>query len=221
MPDTSTAFDAAVSPPKSEPRSAPPKRHIAPEEMRRRLINATIGCLVEHGYASTTTQKVQERAGVSRGALLHHFPTKSVMFLAAVQQLAHDQGDELRAVAAAGPPNSDRLHFAVTQLRQTMSGPLYVAGYELWMAARTDETLREILAPYERGVGQQLRELAVELFGPELAALPGFSIAFESLLQMLRGLALADILRSNPDVEGQLLSAWVVAFPALCEGAAP
>ncbi|MDT5024109.1 MAG: hypothetical protein QOE61_535, partial [Micromonosporaceae bacterium] len=44
-------------------------------EMRVRLLDATIECLVEYGYAGTTTPRVAEKAGVTRGAQVHHFPS--------------------------------------------------------------------------------------------------------------------------------------------------
>ncbi len=54
---------------------------------REALLDATIACLVEDGYANTTTSKVAERAGVSRGAHLHHFQTRSALVAAATSAL--------------------------------------------------------------------------------------------------------------------------------------
>ena len=48
------------------------------------LLDATVRCLVTHGYAGTTTQRIQDEAGVSRGALLHHFASKSELLVAAI-----------------------------------------------------------------------------------------------------------------------------------------
>ncbi|NEW35431.1 TetR/AcrR family transcriptional regulator [Nocardia cyriacigeorgica] len=191
-------------------------RKIDPIEMRRRLTEATVQCLVEFGYAGTTTLRVQDRAGVSRGALLHHFPSKADMFVAAVQRVAEQQARDIRAALAQGDPTEDRVRFAISVLRSAMSGPLYLAGYELWMAARTDDNLREVLAPYERQVGKELRILGAEAFGPELASQPGFSVAFEALIELLRGQALTSILRADPAREDRVLAAWTAAFPLLC-----
>ncbi|MGW5570395.1 TetR/AcrR family transcriptional regulator [Nocardia thailandica] len=194
-------------------------RRTNPVEMRRRLIEATVTCLVEHGYAGTTTLRVQQLAGVSRGALLHHFPSKADMFVAAVQRVAQQQADDIRGALAAPFPADGRIEFAIDVLRRAMSGPLYLAGYELWMAARTDPELRAVLAPYEREVGKGIRQLGAEAFGPEYATQPGFPVAFESLLQLLRGQALTSILRTSPDTENLVLSAWASTFPALCAAA--
>ena len=191
-------------------------RRIDPGAVRRRVVEATVECLVEHGYAGTTTQRVQVQAGVSRGALLHHFPSKPAMFLAAVQHVGEQQDLAVRAAAERTVSGSDRLEFAFEVLHDAMSGPLYLAGYELWMAARTDSDLRSVLTPFERTVGQNLRELGVMIFGPEFSTLPGFPTAFESLVQMFRGLALTGVLRENPDREKELMAAWRSVFPAMC-----
>src|ERR1700712_781711 len=71
--------------------------------MRQRLLDATIECLVEHGWSGTSTTLVSQRAGVSRGAQLHHFPTKNDLALAAGAHLSDMRRDELRAAAADLP----------------------------------------------------------------------------------------------------------------------
>src|ERR1700687_2978711 len=55
---------------------------------RVRLLDAAIDCLVEYGYAGTTTPRVAERAGVTRGAQVHHFGSKTDLLGAAIEQLA-------------------------------------------------------------------------------------------------------------------------------------
>ncbi|MEV6217467.1 helix-turn-helix domain-containing protein [Nocardia sp. NPDC051833] len=72
------------------------RRTVDPVQMRSRLVEATVSCLVEFGYARTTTLRVQQRAGVSRGALLHHFPSKPDMFVAAVRSVAEQQSVRMR-----------------------------------------------------------------------------------------------------------------------------
>src|SRR6195952_4880302 len=67
--------------------------------MRQRLLDATFECLVEHGFSGTSTTLVSRRAGVSRGAQLHHFPTKNDLVLAAVEPLSAVSGLELREAA--------------------------------------------------------------------------------------------------------------------------
>src|SRR5688572_11844871 len=67
--------------------------------MRARLLEATVDCLVERGFSHTSTTLVSERAGVSRGAQLHHFPTKNDLVVAAVEHLTDVRGADLAAAA--------------------------------------------------------------------------------------------------------------------------
>ncbi|MET7994678.1 TetR/AcrR family transcriptional regulator [Amycolatopsis sp. NPDC005232] len=158
------------------------------------LLDATVGCLVEFGYAGTTTQRVQERAGVSRGALLHHFGSKADLFVAAIHYIAEQQ---LAQVRLAGADSRRQL---VTALREAMSGPLFLAGLELWLGARTDPALRAALLPAERELGRELRK-AFESTGDD-------RVGYESLLMVLRGLALTSILRDDTTVADAVVDRW-------------
>src|SRR3954449_2997046 len=84
--------------------------------MRARLLEATVECLVERGFAGTSTTLVSERAGVSRGAQLHHFPTKNDLVVAAVEHLAERRGAELEAAAAQLPAGGRRTRAVVAML---------------------------------------------------------------------------------------------------------
>jgi AcrR family transcriptional regulator len=169
------------------------------EDTRARLLAATIECLVEHGYAGTTTQRVQDRAGLSRGALLHHFATKEALLVAAVSHVADGQISAARAEAAAGAASEVEL------LHHVMSGPLFLAGLELWQAARTEPALRAALLPAERRVGAAVRELLDELFPASRTS----RAEVDGLLALYRGLALTSVLRSDADLDRQVLDLWV------------
>lgn len=194
---------AAPEPP--APRLPPRSQQQRREDTRARLLAATIECLVEHGYARTTTQRVQDRAGLSRGALLHHFATKEALLVAAVSHVADAQISAVRAEAAAGAASE------VDLLHRVMSGPLFLAGLELWQAARTEPALRAALLPAERRVGVAVRQVLDELF-------PGSHwgrVELGGLLALYRGLALTSVLRSDAALDRQVLQLWVdgVAAP--------
>src|SRR5580693_949170 len=73
------------------------------DETRRALLDAVVESLIEVGFARTTTLEVQRRADVSRGALLHHFPSKAELLVAAVDHLAEMRARELRLLALELP----------------------------------------------------------------------------------------------------------------------
>src|SRR5215212_9497832 len=89
---------------KLEPVRAPRTQQQRREETRRALLDAAVESLIEVGFARTTTLEVQRRADVSRGALLHHFPSKAELLVAAVDHLAEMRARELKALSSQLPP---------------------------------------------------------------------------------------------------------------------
>lgn len=180
------------------------------EQTRQRLLDAAMMSLVEHGYAGTTTQRVQERTGVSRGALLHHFGSKAELFAAAVHHIADLRIAQIRTVAQAA--DQPGLRALVLAIHDAMSGPAFLAAMELWTASRTDPELREALLPAERRLGQALREEFEGVAGitdPELAR-----TTFESLLALLRGLELGRIMRPDDALAASIIDQWLARVPA-------
>lgn len=153
---------------------------------RSRLIEATIRCLVKYGYSDTTTPKVAEEAGLSRGAMLHHFENGRQLMQATLSEL---HAKRLRAFRrAAGSLEHDArtlLHAYWAQLLR----PNFIAFQELAMAARTDRQLAETLEPVQAEFRERWHELAVELF-PEWADDPqAFKTALALTQNALEGMA--------------------------------
>ena len=120
--------------------------------MRARLLEATVELLVERGFAGTSTTLVSERAGVSRGAQLHHFPTKNDLVVAAVEHLTEMRGAELAAAAAALPEGPHHTRAVLAVLADHFTSPVFAAALELWVAARTDAALSAAVEPLEQRV---------------------------------------------------------------------
>ena len=135
---------------------------------REALFAATIDCLVEVGYANTTTREVAQRAGVSRGAQTHHFPTKTDLVLGAIEHLFGQQAMRYRAAFADLPPAERTLERAVGLLWEIVSGPTYPAVLEVTVAARTDPALRVVVHGMATVLEQTVVGLLTELF-------PGFA----------------------------------------------
>lgn len=182
-----------------------------------RLLEATVECLVERGWSGTTTTVVAERAGVSRGAQLHHYPTKATLVMAALAHLAERRAAELRAEAVALPADpKERLDRVVDTLAAAFTGPLFVAALELWVAARTDPELRAALLPLESRVGRQMHRLTVELLGVDEKS-PGVREAVQATLDLLRGLGVANLLSDDSVRREALLAAWKRQLSTLLE----
>lgn len=132
------------------------------EATRELLLDATVKTLVAEGYRGTTTLEVERRAGVSRGARIHHFPTKASLLAGAVDHLFDSLGshfDEAFGDAGGTLDAATRIRTGVHFLWSIYRQPAYSAVLELNLAARTDEELRERLQP----VAERHRELAVDM----------------------------------------------------------
>ena len=182
---------------------------------RAALVRATVDTLVERGYAHTTTQEVQRRAGVSRGALTHHFTAKSDLLLAAVDHLYEEFSGSVRETAAGLPADPvARVRLGIELVWERFHGPLFIAAMELWIAARTDPELRAALLPHERRLGAQLRELAAEVFGEQVARHPASEAMYQVLLTSMRGQALTYALQPDAPRDGQYLRHWLAIVEA-------
>ena len=104
-------------------------------QTRRAILDAAIDCLVNYGYAGATTVQIQAQAGISRGRLLHHFPSRDSLLVAAVEHLTEARLAEVLAQAAAKTRQKDRIDAAVEAMWENMTGPLFIAANELWNAA--------------------------------------------------------------------------------------
>ena len=175
--------------------------------MRLRLLEATVECLVERGYSGTSTTLVSERAGVSRGAQLHHFPTKNDLVVAAVEHLTEMRGAEVAAAVDRLPSGGRRTRAVLTMLGEHFSSPVFTAALELWVAARTDEVLLAAVGPLEQRVGREVHRLTVEALGADESK-PGVRELVQATLDLVRGLGLADIVTDDARRRRRILDHW-------------
>ena len=175
-------------------------------ETRTRLLDATVESLIEVGYAGTTTTGVCDRAGLSRGAQVHHFPKKSDLVIQAVAHLAWKQASQMRERAEKLPPDN-RTARLIDMIVELFAQPLFEAAIELWVAARTDRELLDSLLEFERGAGRHLSATWHE-FAPDDSSAPNFDAVMELTMHMARGMALQRILRSDESRRLELIELW-------------
>lgn len=178
--------------------------------MRLRLMEATVDCLVELGWARTTTTVVSRRAGVSRGAQLHHFPSKQALVVAAVEHLTDRRRDDMR-VSVASLSAERRTSGVLDILASHFVSPVFFAALELWVAARTDAELRESVAPLERRMGRETHAYAVELLGID-ETLGDNRHLVQATLDLLRGLGLAASLTDDTKRRATVLDSWAAVL---------
>lgn len=187
--------------------------------MRARLLEATVECLEERGFAATSTTLVSERAGVSRGAQLHHFPTKNDLVVAAVEHLTVMRAAELAAAAAALPTGPRRTRAVLQMLGDHFASPVFTAALELWVAARTDPALLAAVSPLEQRVGRETHRMTVELLGAD-ESVPGTRELVQATLDLVRGLGLANTITDDAKRRSRILDRWAVMIDRTLEATA-
>ncbi|MEU9301727.1 TetR/AcrR family transcriptional regulator [Streptomyces sp. NPDC048269] len=192
----------AVTSPKQGPAQGP--KQARSRVTRRHLLEAAVSCLAEHGWAGSTVSVVAERAGVSRGAAQHHFPTREDLFTAAVEYVAEERSTALRDLFHAGPAARTSVVEALVDL---YTGTLFRAALQLWVAASNEEQLRPRVTELEARVGRETHRIAVELLGAD-ESVPGVRETVQGLLDMARGLGLANVLTDDTARRARVVAQW-------------
>ena len=197
------ARDAAPGPRSRSERTA---------DSRLLILDAAVACLVEEGYAGASTLAVQARAGVSRGRLLHHFPSRAELLVAAAEHLATTQLEGVRHRAAAlmddEPTGRERVDRAIDLMWATFQEPPFWAAMELWTAARTDPELRAGLRSEERRLRAAIAAVADGIWGPEIARAPLYAELTELLFTSMRGVAVVYAFEDRPAATDPHLALW-------------
>lgn len=189
--------------------------------MRTRLLDAAVESLVEVGYAGTTTLEVQKRAGVPRGTLQHHFPTKADLLAGAVEHLADRRFDQLTREFAELPDSADRLAAAVELTMRMLSGPSFWAALEMWVGARTDPELLAAFLPLEHRLFELMHTSIRDIFRAEFPDDPRVPTITEFTIEIMTGLAMRVLLTGELDRNRIIQQRWRNAVRILLGTAHP
>lgn len=200
--------------------SSPRRRVDRSADSRALILDAAVNCLAEQGYAATTTLAIQARAGVSRGRLLHHFPSRDALLVAAAQHLAGTRlADMERWVAESLDTGGGRrrLERATELLWEQFRQPYFWASVELWTASRTRADLRESLHPEEQRLGTAVRSVISTMYGPVISSHPRFGLVRELLFTSMRGVAMTYTFDVRDPGTDRHLPMWIDAAARLLD----
>jgi AcrR family transcriptional regulator len=183
--------------------------------MRTKLLEATVDCLIETGYAGTTTTAVVERAAVSRGAILHHFPTKADLVSTAVEHVMEKRLAAFRDQFAKFKIDENLVDSIIQVLWGEINGPIFYAWLELLVASRTDADLKKKVAPIAERWTENVDATFRDIFGiPRTADKHPLALAPIVTFMILEGLALERIARpKDPALEKRVLKALKTMAP--------
>lgn len=211
-PAARTAAEQGRAVPAAGPRAEREPKQDRSRATRMRVLEAAVACLAEHGWSGSTVAVVCARAGVSRGAAQHHFPTREELFTAAIAHVAEQWlaavRDRARSLPPAGP---DRTHAVVDLLVAVHTGPLFRAALHLWTATTEQERLRPGVAALEARIGREAHRLAVECLGADESR-PGVRETVQATLDMARGLGLANLLSDDSARRAGIVRQWAAVL---------
>ncbi len=179
------------------------------QNTRNTILDAAIRCFYRYGYNNTTTEKIANEAGVSRGAMLHHFPSRADLIKAAVLHL-NDKRLELfkrEENTVQGDATHSRVDEGIDTYWKQLNTPYFVVFHELQIAARTDPELFDVLIPAIEELDRAWALTVREVF-PDLALSPEIIRANWLTLLLLEGMAANLHTRELKKVSDDLLT-WL------------
>lgn len=179
------------------------------EKTRTVILDAAIRCFYERGFNNTTTEKVAHEAGVSRGAMLHHFPSRFDLIKATVRHL-HAKRLELfeeQERKIQDDAEHSLIEEGIDAYWKQLHSPLFTVWNELRVAARTDPDLHNIIRPASRSFERSLAKIAGTVF-PDLALSKEFERANLLTTFLLEGMAVNGM---GDEPQAQEMVAWLKA----------
>ncbi|WP_102108578.1 TetR/AcrR family transcriptional regulator [Oceaniglobus roseus] len=203
--------------PKARPRREGPAqaRSIA---TREKLVETALDTIFALGYRSASTPEVVARAGVSRGALLHHFPARSDLIVAAMEKLLGDGTEEIRATAAKVARQEVSLDEFVEFLWQLFSGRFFYLSLEFINEARTDADLRARMIPVVKDFHAALDGIWCEFEKQAEGAGEPTRTALNLTVCLVRGMGVQTVLKDDPAYFRRMLDVWKTILPQLLQG---
>ncbi|HWI44372.1 MAG TPA: TetR/AcrR family transcriptional regulator [Nocardioides sp.] len=194
----------------------PPVRRSQQERSaatRAKLLEAAYESLLDRGYGATTVGEVQQRAGVARGTLLHHFPTRGALMAGVVEDVIERRlrvltTPDLDAATAASSWDN-----VVDLVWEELQQPPFAAALELWVAARTDANLREALLPLQERIYGTVHQSVTRLAGEDHPRAP---MLVQFTIDLLTGSHLAGILSPRTGTS-TVVEAWKIAVRELAQ----
>lgn len=173
------------------------------EETVARLLQASIDTIIEVGYARASAAVITKRAGVSVGALFRHFETMGDFMAATAYEVLRRQLETFTKQVAEIPADRPALPAALTILRDITAGSTNAVLYELMVAARADEKLKETLQNVLGQYSAKIHDAARALPGAESFPEETFPVIVALMTNVFDGAAIVRGVLPQPELEEQ------------------
>jgi len=187
------------------------------EETVGRLLEGCIDTIIEVGYARASAAVITKRAGVSVGALFRHFETMGDFMAATASEVLRRQLESFTKRVTEIPADQPALEAALAILRDITSAPTNAVVYELLVAARTDEKLRDTLQHELGQYSAKIVDAARALPGAEAFPEETFPVVVALMTNVFDGAAVVEGVLPQPHIAEQripvLMSLLTAAMP--------
>ena len=186
----------------------PNKQAARSLKMRERVLSAALDSIFEDGFQKASTTEIVKRAGVSRGAMLHHFPSKEVLIAAAIEKLLDDEIDFIRAEAGAYSRKEKSIDDFVDFLWSRFSSRLFMITIDFLSSARTDDRLREAVIPVSLHFHDSLNEIWSQFFHYEKSSPEKVQTLLNTTLCLMRGMGIQTVIRDDDAYFNSIRNCW-------------
>lgn len=172
------------------------------------ILTATLDSIYELGFVKLSTNEVARRAGISRGAMLHHFPTKEALISAAVEKLLDEEILQVRLMAGAYQKKELTLEDFVDFLWERFSGRLFMITIDYLSVARTDDAIRAAIQPVSLQFNKSLNEIWTQFFLRKDKSAHDVEVLLNTTLCLMRGMGVQTIVRKDKDYFNAIIRFW-------------
>lgn len=184
---------------------------------RGKILKATLDSIYEDGFNKASTNEIARRAGVSRGALLHHYPIKELLIADAVEFLLTTEIEDIRRVAGAYASKQLSIDDFLDDLWRRFSGRLFMITVEFLASARTDDKLRDAIGPVSLRFHQSLNEIWSTFFANKSIPPHKVQVLLNATTCLMRGMGIQTIFRDDKDYYQGMLTAWRLILRGLLD----
>lgn len=180
------------------------------QETTSSLLEATLSCIKDKGLMNTSTTEVAQRANVSRGALLHHFPTKEILMAEALRSLLLQEAQEAERTANSVVEDLLTIDQFIDFVWERFSGDLYMVSMEFVNAARTDARIKAALVPVAQEFNDAYARIWEKIAGRSLdpKTQRRQKVEITAIMCLARGMATQTIWRDEPDLFRETIDYW-------------
>lgn len=194
------------------------KNAIRSARTRERVLRAAIDCIYERGLQNTSTVDITERAGISRGAMLHHYPSREDLLCAAYEVLLEEEVGKLREAAGGYTKSQLTVEEFIDQLWSRFSLRSFSVTLDYLTAARTDPGLMKRVKQARKQYDEALAEIWSRFFADCGLGERDIELQLKLTVSLFRGMSLQLFMQPDRAELDEMVTEWKSHLKELLTG---